>query len=59
MKGSEIKSIAKERGVCLWRIARAYGVADSTFSKYLRDEFNETETKKILAIIDELTKESV
>lgn len=57
MTGTEIKSEITKKNVKVWQVAKAYGVADTTFSKYLRGEFNDTETQKILEIIDELAKE--
>ena len=57
MTGTEIKAKIKESGVKVWQVAKAYGVADTTFSKYLRGEFTETETQKIIDIINELAKE--
>lgn len=57
MKGSEIKAIITKSGVKIWKVAQAYGVADTTFSKYLRRDFSEEETQKILDIINELAKE--
>lgn len=57
MTGTEIKSEITKKNVKVWQVAKAYGVADTTFSKYLRGEFNDTETQKILEIINELAKE--
>ena len=57
MTGKEIKRIIKEKGVKIWQVAEKFGVADTTFSKYLRREFDEDKTQKILNIIDELAKE--
>lgn len=57
MTGAEIKSVIMKKGVRVWQVAKAYGVADTTFSKYLRGEFNDTETRKILEIINELAEE--
>lgn len=57
MTGTEIKEIATAAGVKLWQVAKAYGVADTTFSKYLRGDFTEAESTRILNIINELAKE--
>ena len=54
MTGTEVKARATAAGVKLWEVAKAYGVADTTFSKYLRGEFTETESTHILDIISEL-----
>lgn len=57
MTGTEIKRIIKEKGVKIWQVADKFGVADTTFSKYLRKEFNEEDSNRILNIINELAKE--
>lgn len=57
MTGIEIKRIIKEKGVKIWQVAEKFGVADTTFSKYLRKEFNEEDSNRILNIINELAKE--
>ena len=58
MKNLRIRESAKNNNVPLWKIANALGITDSWFSKKLRFEFSEDETKKILDIIDELAKEN-
>ena len=57
MTGTEIKRIIKEKGVKIWQVADKFGVADTTFSKYLRKEFSEEDSSRILNIINELAKE--
>ncbi len=57
MTGTEIKRIIKEKGVKIWQVAEKFGVADTTFSKYLRKEFSEEDSNRILNIINELAKE--
>lgn len=52
-----IRIAAKAAGVFLWQIADALGIAESTFIRKLRKEFPPEEQEKILAIIEELTKE--
>lgn len=59
MTGTEIKARATAAGVKLWQVAKVYGVADTTFSKYLRGDFSKEEADKIINIIDELAKEKV
>lgn len=53
-----IKNAAKQRGVRLWQIADRLGINDGNFSRRLRHELPEKETKKILRIIDELREVS-
>lgn len=54
MSGKEIKRKITEAGVKIWQVAEAFGVADTTFSKYLRRSFSEADTKKVLSIIEKL-----
>lgn len=58
MKNSQIRNKAKQSNIHLWQIANKLGITDSTFSRKLRFELSEDETKKILDIIDELAKEN-
>lgn len=57
MHNKEIRAAAKKAGICLWEIAEAYGINDGNFSRKLRKELPQEEKDKILAIIDQLTKE--
>ena len=57
MKGSLIRKKILDAGLKIWQVAKAYGVADTTFSKYLRGDFSEENAARILNIIDELAKE--
>lgn len=54
MSGKEIRERIITAGLNLWQVADAYGVTDATFSRKLRHDFNDAETNKLLAIIDEL-----
>lgn len=56
MSGAEIKKTILAAGLKIWQVAKAYGVADTTFSKYLRRDFTADETEKVLNIISELKK---
>lgn len=56
MSGAEIRQKIIESGLKIWQVAEAYGVADTTFSKYLRKGFNEENTRKVLSIIEKLSK---
>ena len=57
MYNKEIRSAAKNAGVCLWQVAAAYGINDGNFSRKLRQELPPDEKKKILAIIAQLAQE--
>lgn len=54
MSGAEIRKRILAAGLKIWQVAKAYGVADTTFSKYLRRDFTDEETKKVLNIINDL-----
>lgn len=51
---NDIKTTAKNKGVMLWQIAEALGIADATLSRKLRHELPAEEKQKIFKIIDEL-----
>lgn len=54
MSGAEIKKKIKSANIKLWQVAHAFGVTDATFSRKLRFDFNESDTEKVLEIIQEL-----
>lgn len=58
MHNQEIREHAKRYGVRLWRVADRLGVSEGTFIRRLRKELPESERVKVLAIIDELAKET-
>lgn len=57
MTKTEIKQLAKNAGVYMWQIAEKLGITDSTFSRKLRRPLSETDTKKVLAALQQLTAE--
>lgn len=56
MSGAEIKRQILAAGLKVWQVAEAYGVADTTFSKYLRKDFSSENAEKVLNIINQLKK---
>lgn len=54
MRNETIKNHASLKKVYLWQVAKKLGISDTTFSRKLRDELDEEEKSKILAIIDEI-----
>lgn len=56
MSGAEIKKQILAAGLKVWQVAEAYGVADTTFSKYLRKDFSSENAEKVLNIINQLKK---
>lgn len=57
MKNRDIRNAAAGNGVFLWQVADVLGIADSSFSRKLRNELSAEEKQKILAIITLLAKE--
>ncbi|CUO34422.1 MAG: hypothetical protein ACLSXJ_00880 [Clostridium saudiense] len=50
----DIKNIAKENNIRLWRVAEKLGVSDSNFSRMLRYKLSKEDKDRILAVIKEL-----
>lgn len=48
----DIKCAAKSKNVCLWEIANALGIADTSMSRKLRYELTTDEKARIYTIID-------
>ena len=56
MENMELKSYAKCHKVPLWKVAIRLNISEATMTRKLRVQLNEDETKKIMRIIDELSK---
>ena len=56
MKNNDIRLLAAGKGVRLWQIADAIGMADHSLSRKLRKELPEREKSRIRDIIDNLAK---
>ena len=56
MANEGIRQAAKKAGVRLWEIAEALGIADTTFSRYLRRDMPQEETLKILKVIERIAE---
>ena len=56
-KNQKIRERAAACGLCLWQIAVRLGCTDSTFSRKLRQELPPDEQRRVLDIIDELSRE--
>jgi len=54
---SEIRNAIKNSGRKQWQVAKACGVAESTFVRWLRDELSEDRKAMILSAINELKSE--
>ena len=57
MTGAEIKERILESGLKVWQVADQYGCTDGNFSRKLRHPFNDSDTEKVLSIIEKLRNE--
>ena len=57
MTGAEIKERILKAGLKVWQVADAYGCTDGNFSRKLRHTFSDSDTEKVLSIIEKLKKE--
>ena len=56
-KNFDIKQKALKSGVCLWEVAEAIGIADTSMSRKLRKELPQDEKERIFSIIDQIAAE--
>ena len=57
MSGKEIRQIIIVSGLKLWQVAERFGCTDGNFSRKLRHDFNEADTKRVLDIVENLKAE--
>lgn len=57
MENKDIRRTAAAAGVRLWQVAYELGIADCNFSRKLRRELPEEDKRKIMDIIERLSKE--
>lgn len=50
----DVRLAAASAGICLWEIAEALGVTDSTFSRKLRRELPENEKEAVFRAIERM-----
>ncbi len=50
----DVRTAAAAAGICLWEIAEALGVTDSTFSRKLRRELPENEKEAVFRAIERM-----
>ena len=55
MTGAEVKQLIVSAGVKSWQVAELWGVNDGNFSRRLRKPFDDSEVKKLKAIIKQLS----
>lgn len=54
---NQLRAEAKQLGVPLWMIAERVGLTDGNFSRHLRRELPEVETKRLIGIVREIAAE--
>lgn len=54
---TEIKNMAKQRGVFMYELAEKIGMVDTAFSRKLRRELPAAEKARIFSLIDEIAAE--
>lgn len=59
MENLEIRRKAKENNVRMWEIAEKYGISAERFSVKLRRELPEKEQKRIIDIINDISREKI
>lgn len=52
-----IRDYARNHGVCLWQVADALGINESSLSRLLRYELPDEKRREIIAVIDHLSTE--
>lgn len=52
---TDIRKTAKEKGVCLWEIARVLDISEATMTRKMRNDLTENEKKELLVIIEKLS----
>lgn len=57
MAGAEIREMILRKGFRLWQVAKKLGLADHTFSRRLRDPFNDEEVVRVKTALAELEEE--
>lgn len=57
MMNDDVRRAAAAKGVRLWQIAEACGMADTSLSKLLRRELSLEKKQEIFAIIDEIASQ--
>lgn len=53
----KLRNTAREKNVNLWEVAEKFNVADTTFARWLRHEFEPDRERQALQFIDEIAKE--
>ncbi|MDE7389367.1 MAG: hypothetical protein K2M82_00250 [Lachnospiraceae bacterium] len=57
LANTDIRTMAKEKGVRIWEVAEIMKISDPTMTRKLRKELPDTEKQRIFTIIDEIAAE--
>lgn len=55
---ADIRQAAQKAGIYLWRIADELGIADKTFTLWMRHELPDDTKERILSIIQKLAEDT-
>lgn len=53
----DLREYSNKRNIPQWQIAKAFGVVDTTFCKWMREEFSEEKKAKYREIVDSIAAE--
>lgn len=54
---ADLRAYSDVKGIPQYRIAKKFGVADTTFCKWMREEFSEEKKAKYREIVDSIAAE--
>lgn len=57
MCNQELRTYAKEKGVCLWQVAQALGISEPTMTRRMRRELSQQDKQAMRDIVDALAAE--
>lgn len=55
----EVRKAVSQSGLTLWQVAEQLGITDSTFSRWLRHELDDSTKTKIFTIISSMGDENM
>lgn len=57
MCNKDLRTYAKEKGVCLWQVAQALGISEPTMTRRMRRELSQQDKHAMRDIVDALAAE--
>ncbi|WP_288705544.1 hypothetical protein [uncultured Ruminococcus sp.] len=54
MRNQDLRTYAKEKGVCLWQVAQALGISEPTMTRRMRRELSQQDKQAMRDIVDAL-----